>query len=191
MKRFGRRRFDDGRPGGSRYLTGVSSERNATMRRAIPPQPWCPPRRRAVRPRPRTGTTLVEVVAVLAVLTLVTAIAVPRAARPLDAIAVHTAVDAVASACALARSVAVMRGTLAYVTVDSATRRVRVTVGADTLLDRALDGGNAAFSVVASRPKIAYGPLGMGYGAANTTVIARRGAAADTLVTSRLGRVRR
>lgn len=132
-----------------------------------------------------------EVVILLAVLAITAGVAIPRAARALDAIAVHAAIDAVASACALARSAAVMRVSLAYVTVDSAARRVRVTVGQDTLLDHPLDDGGRRLAIQATRPTIAYGPMGMGYGAANTTVIARQGAAADTLVTSRLGRVRK
>ncbi|HET7457590.1 MAG TPA: type II secretion system protein [Gemmatimonadaceae bacterium] len=139
----------------------------------------------------RRGATLVEIVAVLAVLAITTGVALPRAGRALDSIAVHSAIDAVAAACALARSAAVMRGTLAYVTVDSAARHVRVTIGRDTLLDRPLDDSHGRFSIRANRPTIAYGPMGMGFGAANTTVIARQGSAADTLVTSRLGRVRK
>ena len=129
----------------------------------------------------RTGSTLVEIVAALAVLGVTTGIALPRAARALDAIAVHSAIDAVAAACALARSAAVMRGTLAYVTVDSTARRVVVTLGADTLMNRPLHGDRPSFSIHTSRATIAYGMMGMGYGAANTTVIARRGAAAARL----------
>jgi hypothetical protein len=42
-----------------------------------------------------------------------------------------------------------------------------------------------------SRDSIAFDVRGLGYGAANLTLVARRGSAAETLVVSRLGRVRR
>jgi hypothetical protein len=42
----------------------------------------------------------------------------------------------------------------------------------------------------ATRDSLAYGPDGLGVGAANLRLVLRRGAAADTLSVSRLGRVR-
>jgi hypothetical protein len=45
-------------------------------------------------------------------------------------------------------------------------------------------------SLSTSRDSLAFDVRGLGYGAANLTLVARRGAAADTLVVSRLGRVR-
>ena len=45
-------------------------------------------------------------------------------------------------------------------------------------------------SLVTTRDSIAFDARGLGYGAANLTLVARRGAAADTLVVSRLGRTR-
>jgi len=38
---------------------------------------------------------------------------------------------------------------------------------------------------------MAYAPNGLGYGASNLTLVLRRGERAETLVVSRLGRVRR
>lgn len=160
------------------YLTRVSSERN--QRRV----------HGALRlPRARAAFTLVEVVAAIAIAALLFAVAVPRTMRLMDRVVVRAAVDAIASACALARSAAVMRGARVTVTIDTPHRAVIVSTDVDTLLVRPLDPGGP-LTLSASRAHIVYAPTGLGFGASNTTVIARRGAAADTLYTSRLGRVR-
>lgn len=140
-------------------------------------------------PRARRAATLVELLGAMALAALLASVAILPARRLVDRITVRAAVDAIASACALARGAAVMRGAHAVVTIDTAHAAVRVTVAGDTLLDRVLDPGGA-LTLEATRDHVVYGPTGLGYGASNTTVLARRGAAADTLVTSRLGRVR-
>ena len=138
----------------------------------------------------RPGTTLVEIVAVLALVTIATGVALPRAKRAVDRIAVQNATLTIAGACALARGGAIMRSGYASVTIDTVAAAVLVTAGNDTLLSHSLiDGGSLTLS--ASRTTVTYGPTGLGFGASNTRVIARQGEAADTLYTSRLGRVRR
>jgi len=42
----------------------------------------------------------------------------------------------------------------------------------------------------ASRVRMSYSPTGIGYGAANLSVVVRRSAVVDTVFVSRLGRVR-
>lgn len=138
----------------------------------------------------RAGTTIAELTAVLAVVGLLGAVVLPRLSRALDSIAVHAAIGAIASACDVARSAAIMRGAEATVAVDTAARRVTVSLGADTILARAVDAPPYRLTLTASRTTIVYGPTGLGFGAANTSVIARQGAVADTVYTSRLGRVR-
>ena len=112
-----------------------------------------------------------------------------RAARAVDRIVVQNATMAIAGACALARGAAIMRSSYATVTIDTIDAAVFVTSGADTLLARLL-GDDGSVTLRASRTTVTYGPTGLGYGASNTRVIASRGDAADTLFTSRLGRVR-
>ena len=167
------------------YLTGVSSERNQPLPQERQPAVTLAPR---VPPR-QAGFTLVEVAVAIAVAALLAALAIPRAAALVDGVVTRAAVDAIAGACALARSAAIMRGVHAVVTIDSARTTVRVTVAGDTLLDRSLDP-DGALTLSATRDQVTYAPTGLGFGASNTRVIARRHAAADTLYTSRLGRVR-
>jgi Tfp pilus assembly protein FimT len=163
----------------------VASQRNqpipwGTRRRASPAIAFS-----ATRP----AFTLLEVVATIAFAALLAAVAIPRTMRLVDGLVVRAAVDAVAGACALARGAAIMRGTPVVVTIDTTRPAVRVTSDSDTLLDRPLDPGGP-LTLSASRDRVVYSPTGLGYGASNTTVVARRRSAADTLFTSRLGRVR-
>ena len=44
-------------------------------------------------------------------------------------------------------------------------------------------------TIAVTRDSITYAPTGLGYGAANTRIIVARGRWADTITTSRLGRV--
>ena len=144
--------------------------------------------RRAARAA-HAGATLVELAVVLTVISLLGAVAFPRAARFADRGTVQGAIAAVASACALARVTAIMRGDFASVLLDTASATVRVVAGRDTVLSHPL-GDPTHLTLAATRTTVTYGPTGLGYGAANTTVVARQGSAADTLWTSRLGRVR-
>ena len=140
------------------------------------------PRQTATR---QAGTTIIEIGMVLAIIGLMGAVALPPLVRRLDGIAVRSATAAIASACAVARSAAVMRGALATVAIDVEARRVTVSVA------HRLDEPPYRLTLAATRAIIEYDAVGLGSGASNTTVVARQGTAADTLFTSRLGRVRR
>ena len=143
-----------------------------------------PPARRAARHR---GTTLPELLVALVVSGLLAALALGAAARTVDQARARTAAEEVRQALGLARRVAVLRGERTAVRFDSARGRVTVHVRGDTVLARALADG---VRLAATRESTAYGGDGLGYGAANLRVLVRRGAAAETVVVSRLGRVR-
>ena len=147
-------------------------------------------RGRPRRGRPRLGSTLVEQIALLALLGLLAAIGVRGVAALLDATWVHIAARDVADLLALAREQASATGTRTAVRFDAAAGRVVVHAGEDTIAryELAQHGGLA---MDASRDSMAYSPSGLGYGAANLRVVLRKGASAETLSVSRLGRVRR
>lgn len=142
------------------------------------------------RRRPRRGSTLVEQIALLALLGLLAAIGVRGIARLLDATMVHIAARDVADLLALAREQASATGTRTAVRFEPAAGRVVVHADRDTIAryDLARHGG---LSLESTRDSMAYAPSGLGYGAANLRVVLRKGASAETLSVSRLGRVRR
>jgi hypothetical protein len=49
----------------------------------------------------------------------------------------------------------------------------------------------AGVALRVTNPEIVFGPLGLGWGLANTRVELRRGSQIETITTSRLGRVKR
>lgn len=146
------------------------------------------PRPNRARPA-RRGATLLELAVVCTLVALLTAVALPRTRALLDRVRLHGAVSELAAACAAARQLAILRGQTATLTVDDAAGTLTVAAPADTVIRRDLA---AAFGVTltATRDAIAFAPTGLGYGAANLTVVVARGAVADTLYVSRLGRVR-
>ena len=135
------------------------------------------------------GSTLIELLMSLAILAAVTMMAIPPAAALRDRSSVRAATTEVVSALALARSAALAESRVTAIRFDSTVDRALVLAPADTLLDLPL-GSRYGVSLSFTRDSIAYGPTGRGYGAANTTVTIRRRSAADTIVVSRLGRVR-
>ena len=136
----------------------------------------------------RRAVTLVDLALALTLSSLAAAIAVPRVGRLADALRVRGAADDLTSALALARQAALARGALATLGADTVLGRVWVECGGDTLARRAVaDSWGVRLS--ATRTTVRFAPTGLGYGAANTTLVVRRGLTSDTVVVSRLGRV--
>lgn len=138
---------------------------------------------------PRRGTTLIELLIVMSVLAIVAAITIPASAALRDRSAVRAATTEVVSALALARSAATAEWRTVGVYFDTAAARVLVRAPPDTFADIPL-GGRYGVRLSATRDSVGYGPTGRGYGASNATLTVRRGSAADTIIVSRLGRVR-
>ena len=139
--------------------------------------------------RRRCAYTLVELVLVLTVLALVCAIGIRAMGRQLDRVAVGNAIAESAAALARARDEALARHAVVSVRIDTAQRVLTLHTGGMRLGRHAL-GHAHGVSLSATRDSILFDARGLGYGAANLTLVARRGAAAETLVVSRLGRVR-
>jgi prepilin-type N-terminal cleavage/methylation domain-containing protein len=140
----------------------------------------------------RHGFTLPELLSVIAIIGILVSIVTPPMGRALDQAAAREGVERFAALYATTRQFAIARNALARLELDraqrTATLSVRRTPAAwDTVGTYPL--GSA--SVACTNPTIVFGPLGLGYGTSNTRVVFSRGAAADTVTTSRTGRLRR
>ena len=138
------------------------------------------------------GATLVELTTVTLIIGLMASVVTPPVRRYLDSAAVGAAAERFAAVHAVARQTAISKGRLARYEVDRSTNALTLSLqsplGAwDTL--RAVALGEVRLTV--SQPTVTFSPLGVGFGASNTTVIFSRGAAAETLTVSRTGRLRR
>jgi prepilin-type N-terminal cleavage/methylation domain-containing protein len=141
------------------------------------------------RPCRRRGLTLVELCLVLTVIGLSAAVAVRQLGVYLDRAAARAAVVEAGALVARARDEAVALRTPASIRFDTAADALELRMGGATLARAAL-GSAHGVSLAANRDSIAYDVRGLGYGAANLTLVARRGRVADSLVVSRLGRIR-
>ena len=146
-------------------------------------------RHNATRVGGRLGVTLAELTVVLVILGVLVALGAPRWAAAADRAAVQSALAEAASVFAAARQSAIYSRSAVAVEVDTANAIVRAHRGAEVVLQRSLRGGYAV-RLTASRDSMAYDARGLGIGAANLSLVIRRGRAQDTLFVSRLGRVR-
>ena len=137
----------------------------------------------------RSGTTLIELTVVLAVVAILIAIVIPRTATMLDRARVSSATTEAIAVFGAARQLAVHRGRRTSVLIDTAGASMLVLVGTDTAHRRTL-GRAHGVRLEATRDSISFHPTGIGYGGANLTLRITRGRAADTVFVSRLGRVR-
>ena len=137
----------------------------------------------------RRAFTAIELTMVLCVIAILSAIAMPSATKLLDRIQVRAAVTEIESVFAAARHIAIARGAQSTVQIDTVAKIISVTVGTDTVR-RAQVGVEYGVSLVSNRASTVYSATGLGYGAANLSIVVRKGSALDTIVVSRLGRVR-
>ena len=138
------------------------------------------------------GFTLLEMLMVIILIGVATAVVVPPLGRALDRVAVDEAAERYAALHETARQMAIARGRHARVELDSTRREAvlalrRTATAWDTLEVQSL--GRAALS--ASRTMVTFSPLGIGFGASNTSIVFTAGMAAETVTVSRTGRLRR
>lgn len=138
------------------------------------------------------GATLLEILVVTALVGLVAAIALPRLRGTRDRLVLARTVNEVRAFYHQGRLASILAG-----------RRVRLDIAADSLVaSYERPGGDSVFlrrpgpsrfgvTLQVSNPAIRFFAGGIAAGPGNSTLAFGLGAAADTLVSSRLGRLRR
>jgi prepilin-type N-terminal cleavage/methylation domain-containing protein len=137
----------------------------------------------------RHAFTIIELAVTLCILSILSAIAIPWAGNILDRVKVRSAAVEIESVFSAARHIAIARGVTTTVEIDPVAQSVNVSVGSDTVRKREI-GAAHDVHLSANRARMSYAATGMGYGAANLSVVVRRNLAVDTVFVSRLGRLR-
>jgi prepilin-type N-terminal cleavage/methylation domain-containing protein len=138
---------------------------------------------------PKAGFTIIETTVTLSVIAILSAIVLPKASGFIDAIEVRGAITEAEALFSTARHVAIARGAQTTLEIDAGLGVMSLRVGRDTIQLRELEQAHGVV-LRTTRAFIVYSPTGIGYGAANLTLIIARNLAADTIFVSRLGRVR-
>lgn len=137
----------------------------------------------------RRGLTIPELLIVITIVGVVLAIAIPKAKASLDQVSVRAAASDVRATLTYARMLAISGGLPVGVDVDSSAGTLRVKRGDEHILMRGI-GHAHGVRLGKTRDSLAYDPRGFGRGAANLSILVRRGITAETVFVSRLGRVR-
>ena len=131
--------------------------------------------------------TLVELLLVVTMLGILAAIGVSRSATLVDAVTLRGAQQEVVALFGFARDVALGEHHATAIRIDGRRAHLAATRGADTLAT--LHFAERGIRVIATRDSMTYAPSGLGYGAANLRLELLKGAQAETVMVSRLGRV--
>ncbi len=137
----------------------------------------------------RAGYTLMEMMLVLVIVAIMAGIAIPALVGMRDRITVRLAAIDATRALSDARSMSLTAARRTAVRMDVTRNTLTVFAGADTLRTLRLDDYGVRLRT--TRDSIAWGPTGIGWGAATATITLSRGSASTALAVSRLGRVRR
>ncbi len=138
------------------------------------------------------GTTLLELLLVLTILAVLSAVTLPAIGSLRDQLAVDQAAALVAGAHARARLVASVERRVTVLTLTPDSLVLRAVEGSADTIERWRSGGPAKAGVaVTGFPRaITFAPTGIGFGVANGSYRLTRGSATRQVIVSRYGRVR-
>ena len=136
------------------------------------------------------GLTLVELIVVIALIGLA-ALGLPRFLRWADRLAVLRATQDIENFYSRARFSAIYHNSRVRIVFHQDSLTVTAEGDQDSVLLRRIGPSGRSVRLKASREVIRLYPNGLGLGGANTKLVLRRGAAAESLTISRLGRLKR
>ena len=137
----------------------------------------------------RRGVTLVELMLVLAVAGILFGVGVPALSVLLDSLAVHAAASHIVAAHARARLLAIARGQVITLAIDPA--RIAISPRSEPMPLWSEEGPSATgVHLEGAQRQFTFSPEGFTLGVSNASLQLTRGATRQTVVISRLGRVR-
>ncbi|HEX9727959.1 MAG TPA: prepilin-type N-terminal cleavage/methylation domain-containing protein [Gemmatimonadales bacterium] len=139
----------------------------------------------------RRGFTLIEMATVLVLIAALLASVAPMLLGWRDRLAVRQAAWDLIGFYQAARYAAITRATRVRIELTPDTLRAIGEGDREAVLIARAGPARRGVSLTATRDVIRVSPNGIGWGAANTTIVLRRGGISDSLTTSRLGRLRR
>ena len=137
----------------------------------------------------RSGFTIPELLIVLAVTAILTGLALPAVTGLRDRLTVRLAAVDAARALSDARTIALTAARRTAVRIDALTNTLTVYAGTDTI--RIVRLSEYGVRLRTTRDSVAFGPTGIGWGAATATITLTRGTASTALAVSRISRIRR
>lgn len=136
------------------------------------------------------GLTLVELLLVLVLLAIFSAIATPRVLGILDLGSVHAETASIVSALDAARGAALRLGAVTRLTLADSGYQVDANVAEESVTAwRASGPLQRGVHLSGAGQPILFAPSGIAMGAANRTLLLSKGAASRRVVVSRLGRL--
>lgn len=126
---------------------------------------------------------------VVTLLGVLLSVAIPRARAQLDRISVNAAIGDVTAVLHAARTMAIGVPAAVAVHIDTASGTLTVRHDSQSVMARGI-GAAHGVRLAATRDSLAWDVRGLGRGAANLSIVVRRGAVAETVFVSRMGRVR-
>jgi len=138
------------------------------------------------------GFTVLELLVVLVIAGFVLALSLPRVGGLRDHLAADAAARDVTIALAVARHIATDQGRRIRLRLGQDSLRIDTLIGWDWGQYRSRPGpASHGVSLSATNAVVIFSPLGLTWGVSNTTVTLTRGSHVETVVVSKVGRVRR